>query len=434
MKLEGRTVVFVCPSRFSMGELHNAVQMGRQLHRDLGCCAVYIVPPVFEGLAAAAGFPEYVFPRRSADNRRWLGDLLRLIAPGLLVLADHANPALERSSIDYESVYDAGFPVVAIDSLQFASGREVEYAVAGVHGAHRLRHWLPPSVAVPAVPDGVPVLTPVPVASARHAQNPFALYAERPRAEVAATQLRERLGVPGDHRLVVIAQSGWASAAFAQLARGAERHGIYERLRTRRLVRALDESGHRVTLLEIASGDRADESSARVDVRSLGRLNSQQFTDVIAAADLYATDNLISGAMAQAAALGTPVLALTNSVEREADPTDEIDQELEHRYPGWAFPYLVNPFGWHRELAPVLRDNPYLESVARVEVFERNRLASAFEAQLGANPDRRATAALGESASALPLVSSMLSTLTENLDGAPATAPMDRRNHEMENQ
>lgn len=400
-----------------MGELYNALRMGRQLARECDVKATYVVPDAYEGFAAAAGFDEHNFPRRSLDSRLWLRELIEHLAPELLVLADHENLALERSSIDHGSIYDSACPVVVVDSLQFApAAREVEYALARVEGAERLRRWLPPRVTVPAVPDSVPVLTPIPVASPKHAINPFSLYQERPQAMNQPSSVREELGIPHAHKLVVAAQSGWASAAFEQLARGTTQRGLYDRLRTRRLVRAIAATGYHVTLVQVGAAVGLGESTDEVTIRRLPRLRTQDFTDLVAAADLYATDNLISGAMAQAAILGTPVMAFVNSGQHEAVVGDQIDELMERAYPGWGFPYLVNPFGWHEELAPVVHGNPYLESVLRAEIFDQELLAAAFAKQLGITPDHRAGEALGAAITSLPPLTTVLASLVKQLE------------------
>ncbi len=390
-----RIVLFVCPSRFSIGELYNAVRIGESLAADLHVRPVFVVTDSYAGYAAGSGLEEYVFPSRTADNRAWLRSLVDHVGPHTVVIADHQNLALERVSIDVACVYGLPAHIVVLDSLQFAPGpRTVSFGIAGVQGAERVRRWLPPRITIPAVPGDCVTLTPVPVASPADAESAVSVYTEPPQIDEARSGIFHDLGIESDRRLVVSAQSSWAAMGFDQISRANSR-GRYAELRRRRILEALSDAGDRTVLVEIgAVGVPSDSAIAGVRAVSVPNLGRQAFTDLLAAADLYLTDNLISGAMAQAATIGTPVLALVNAGPRSGGTA--VDRQMDELYPGWDFPYIVNPFGWVDELGPVLDRNPYLEAVPTAEFYHPVALREAISTQLSEGADRSATTALAE--------------------------------------
>lgn len=423
MRLEGLRIAFICPSRFSLGETYNALRIAAQLVKDADVAPFFVVSKENEWYGAEYGFPIFALPQHRSDNGAWLGLLLSGLKPDLLVIADHSNLALERTSLNFTALRSIGIPLVAVDSLQFAPGpRTVSYSITRMRGAQGgLRKWFPPTLEIPALPPDVSVVTPSPVASLSSAFAPFALYEAPPTVTTPPSEIRERLAVPSGSLLVVAAQSGWASSAFEHLSLGRTPRGHYNALRTERLVRALEETGRPVTLVGIGGKVLSASASAQTTLRALPPLSGQSFTDLLAAADLYMTDNLISGAMAQAALLGTPVLALTNPSEHIPRDDDPLDTEMAHAYPGFGFPYLVNPFGWQKELEPVLRDNPYLSAVPQAPVYSRNTLSAAIDHQLSEVPDLSPTRALQGMLSQLPTATHTLASTVANVQAISNT-------------
>lgn len=416
MRLEGLRIAFICPSRFSLGETYNALRTAAQLAKEADVAPFFVVSKENEWYGAEYGFPMFALPQHRSDNGAWLGLLLSNLKPDLLVIADHSNLALERTSLNFAALRSTGIPLVAVDSLQFAPGpRTVAYSIARMPGAQRLRKWFPPTLEIPALPPDVPVVTPSPVASLSSAFAPFALYDAVPTVATPPSEIRERLAVPSGSLMVVAAQSGWASKAFEHLSLGRTPRGHYNTLRTERLVRALEETGRPVTLVGISGKVLPASESAQTTLRALPPLSGQSFTDLLAAADLYLTDNLISGAMAQAALLGTPVLALTNPSVHIPEEDDPLDAEMAHAYPGFGFPYLVNPFGWQKELEPVLRDNTYLSAVPQAPAYSRNALSAAIDRQLSKAQDLSPTRAVQGMLAQLPTAAHTFASAVANI-------------------
>ena len=81
--------------------------------------------------------------------------------------------------------------------------------------------------------------------------------------------------------------------------------------------------------LIIQGTSRVEASTSRTQFVSTGLLDVDEFDSLQAAADLYVSDNLTSGVMAQAAPLGTSVLAMLNTTgaSPEAFPSSAPAQQ-----------------------------------------------------------------------------------------------------------
>lgn len=384
-----------------MGELQNALRLALLLRRDAGTTATFVIAAEFIGSAASVGFSERVVPGRVVSGSRWFRAVVEDIKPSLIILADHANLALERTSFVATDVYDTGIPTLALDSLQFAPGpREVTFAISAMPESARMRRWLPERVTVPEVPADVPVATPVPVASPRCAINPFGVYEPGGPSHPSTTDWRDRLGVETSGKLVLSAQSGWAAQMFDLMSRGRGNTASYSELRLRRITRSLQVVSPRAVIVEVGGRHQGDFNGIRVV--SVPKLDPREFTGLLAAADLFLNDNLISGALAQASLLGIPSLTLVNSRRYYPTPGDELDAKMSSSFTDWGFPFVVNPLGWVEELEPVLEQNPYLAGLVRAEIYQRSNLEARFAQQLSARPDLTAAEELAATLQTLP--------------------------------
>ena len=84
-----------------------------------------------------------------------------------------------------------------------------------------------------------------------------------------------------------------------------------------------------IAIVGIQDTSRVEASTSRTQFVSTGLLDVDEFDSLQAAADLYVSDNLTSGVMAQAAPLGTSVLAMLNTAgaSPEAFPSSAPAQQ-----------------------------------------------------------------------------------------------------------
>ncbi len=367
-------LLIVSPSAHSLGELANAMVMAAQLpDRPI----TVMTSAAYADYARGAGLSVRELPRgrRAADVvRQSVAD------PDLaaVLLADHHLTALERVHFSLADLAGPA-PLICVDSLCLGpESRRLELAISRHSISPQMRHWFPLEVRTETVPREATLLRPVPVAGGAPGGIAFDLYGTTLRPRRSGEETRRSLGIAAGRTVVVTAMSNWAVRAITKPheASPTRDRDEYLRLRIRWLVELAGRLHRRVTLVSLgAAGSpgtvRSAEGGGRVEIVSLPGLGMQDFTDLVAAADLYLCDNLTSGAMARAAMLGTPVVALTNEtgVWDDSDFARRWRAEMDRVFPHFDFPYLVNPFGWVRELDPLRADNPYLDAVPRAPAY-----------------------------------------------------------------
>ena len=176
----------------------------------------------------------------------------------------------------------------------------------------------------------------MPVAGPRK-EGTFAKYASGARPTRSKNQVRQRLGFERGRHLRVLARSAWTAATHAQLARGRSRGRDRAERPPKTYYQYMDDwfSGildlvdEPIAIVGIQDTSRVEASTSRTQFVSTGLLDVDEFDSLQAAADLYVSDNLTSGVMAQAAPLGTPVLAMLNTTgaSPEAFPSSAPAQQ-----------------------------------------------------------------------------------------------------------
>jgi hypothetical protein len=388
-------IVFVCPGRYSVGELYNAIVMSRSLEAA-GFTTKFIVTEQLAAYATGSGADVIVRSMRRGRGPEVV-ETIEQLNPDLAVLADYHLPFLEPGAAGIQNLVSSTVPTVMLDSLGFGfAGGEVSNALAALPGAEALHRWFTPTTHIPRVTDAHTLLHPVPVAT-MDAPNAFSLYDSVPEVGSGREAIRERYGVEPGRALVVVAQSAWAATGFTQLGRTRRRQlgRSYDALRVDWILHCLSLVGLPITVVGVRRDSAASERHPNVSLVHTPFLALDDFSDLLGAADLYITDNLLSAAMARATLMGTPCLALVHESPVVTAAANEFEaawhSEMNSLFPGYDFDYLVNPFGWIAEVGAMLAGNPYLQSVPRVDVFDPGAIAQAVRRQLSPDADLRPT-------------------------------------------
>ena len=404
-----RPVAFLCPGKFSFGELQNAITIARQLPPDMP--SEFLVSEQYLGLAQRSGVSARSIPTGPGSGEKVL-ELLKGLNPAGVVVADHHLFALERAHFPFETVLRAGSPVVALDSLCLGpAASRMQMALSRQPAMKPIHRWFPPETDIPALPAEVGVIRPVPVAGLSRPEDSFDLYGGGLKPRRTKEEVFGALGISGDRCLVVSAQSNWATNAYGLLGRVSRTadSDTYRNLRSLWSAEMFSRVGRPITVLEVSSGGAAQTRRNGVEFLSIPYQAMDDFVDILAAADLYITDNLTSGALAKAAALGTATLALVNERnDRSADPfSTEWLARMETHFPGFDVRFLVNPFGWADELAPLLAENEYLAALPTAEIFDLDACAAAIREHIGTTFGP-VTQALRRQVAGLPTATTML--------------------------
>ena len=330
-----QAAMFLCPSKFSIGELHNALVAGRDLLAG-GWRVQCMVSRRNLDYAKSSETDAELLSESGKDAEAVL-HRVRAIAPDLLVLADHHIWALEPTAASIRELLELGFPSLAADSLCLGPGaRSLKLAIAHHPGRRTHTPMIPvnrrsacsargsphhPSGAGcwPAQGRGVREVC---LGSAPHALEEPGPAAARIRARPAPARARA-LHVDGSHpRPTRPWTISWPRS------RGAAPKTYYQYMDDW-FSGILDLVDEPIAIVGIQDTSRVEASTSRTQFVSTGLLDVDEFDSLQAAADLYVSDNLTSGVMAQAAPLGTSVLAMLNTTgaSPEAFPSSAPAQQ-----------------------------------------------------------------------------------------------------------
>ncbi|MCL6448795.1 MAG: DUF6365 family protein [Armatimonadetes bacterium] len=380
-------VLVLSLSEHSLGELHNAILFARQVAKA-GGTVLFLATGNHVSYTREAGFPVLPWRKSRGENAALVREQLAAFRPEAVLLADYYNLFLEEPVVDPEMLARLELPVATFDSMNFAPGptllekeifRESRYSRAFGPGG-RFSALLPPVPPEMAVLRSCPVNRPV----KEPGILPVALYREHlflPQGR--RNGVRRRLGLDPDEKLVLLARSSWAHLAvkIRAMERALSTRFSYERILQHLLCLYLREAPCPVVVMGV--GPQAAFSGGEEGVRfaSLPFLGMAEYQELLLAADLFVTDNITSCSAAKAAVGGVPVLVLVSSLTSNGDGTYRAPfplakeavtllRQWEKAVPGSIFPFRVFPFGWVRELAPLLQNNPYLDALVTAEMFD----------------------------------------------------------------
>jgi Family of unknown function (DUF6365) len=119
-------------------------------------------------------------------------------------------------------------------------------------------------------------------------------------------------------------------------------------------------------------------------------LAPQDFNNLVASVDLVLSANISATTIARAMAHGIPVMVLRNSIsartreQAEAampqTPSSQLRAWLDASVP--LFPFALWPLGYHRFLAPLLSNNPYLNALKFLEFLDEQQVEAGLSTLL----------------------------------------------------
>ncbi|MGQ9557831.1 MAG: DUF6365 family protein [Desulfurispora sp.] len=375
-------------SEHSLGELHNALLFARQLPHPEDD-VLFVATEGHSAYVRQAGMLCQVWTKNPAQNGQLLDELLVTCRPEVVLLADYYNLFMEGPLLEPARVEKIALPLATFDSMNFAPGpTRLEKEI--------LRHCRHSRVfgrggqfqtVLPAVPAHMAVLRSCPINRpvAEKGILPVSLYKEScwQQDEDKRRSIRQRFNFSEREKLVMLARSSWAQLVFRIIAmeHGRGNSFSYERVLQQLLRLYLGQVEGTVVVLGIGLQPGFSAVDEKVRFVSLPFLSLEEYQSLLWAVDLFITDNITSCSAAKAAVGGVPVLVLTSSLESRGDgmylaPFElsaealRLLQQWERAVPGSIFPYNVYPFGWIKELAPLLQDNPYCDLLVRAEMFD----------------------------------------------------------------
>jgi len=371
--VSGRRHLIVAAGGTAWGRVAIAARIADDLARA-GHHVTVLAAEELKPVLAGRGFACVTFCRASAPL---LGLLIQQaiasVRPDTIVYADYFTVIahLLRYGPDHMLLFPPGVRTVAIDiwdykttGLEIDAFDDVVYSLAGGSDAYHHELWARLSQA----------LHPVPILDHRSSATAFGNLPAvvSPRADRGAVREQYGLGV-ADH-VVLFCTSDWQHSFFTPSSGRRLATAVPELL-----FRYLSTFGSAVHLVH--AGPRplpfADAlSPARY--HWIAKLPPPAFTALVSTSDLLLTANITGDVVGHAIRHGIPTIVVQSSFG--ARSVDEAEQGLGRRLtPSVArwlegvlplYPFVLWPAGYQQFLAPILRDNPYTDAVARVEVLD----------------------------------------------------------------
>jgi Family of unknown function (DUF6365) len=201
---------------------------------------------------------------------------------------------------------------------------------------------------------------------------------------------RSRLGLSGTDRAVLFCTNGWqhphSESPLKRMGDG------LPRLLAEHILR-LGKSAH---LVHVGPQPYPLDEQLQGRYHWLPSLAPAEFDALVSSVDLMVSANVSAATIAKAMTLGIPVVVLLNSFS--GITSCEVAQLLPERPSAWMNRWIDEvvplgrfalwPIGFHRFLAPLLKDNPYVRALQVVEILDERFLHKVLAALLYSRTER----------------------------------------------
>lgn len=317
---------------------------------------------------------EFISDEAGKLLRLYVDSLVQSERPSAIILSDMATTQrfCSQASVDSTFLAQYGVPLISIDTWEQALTRASMDLFLSEPQELDLRLA---SLSKPLLP--VPVLQSTPRRGAYSCMPGPVRIPRRVR-----THLRENLGIGDSERIVLLCTAAWQHMRYR--SRDGNRMAASLPLLLAEYVSRLGPSVHLVHV-----GPAAYPLQERLGGRYhwLPPLQTMHFEELLGSSDLLLSANISAGTNLKAISSGVPTVVVHNSHEARdlgelephlgTSPSEALRHWLVENLPIYRF--RLWPLGWFDFLAPVLKDNPYLETVEAVELIDERGFVETCE-------------------------------------------------------
>lgn len=183
---------------------------------------------------------------------------------------------------------------------------------------------------------------------------------------------RESLGIKTDSKVIMVANSPWQ---YVEVGRSFESARLIEWI-PRLIHNYLSALEVPTTVLHVGGREWTFAGSTQIEYRHYTRLDPVDYNRMIHCSDLFCGTNLISVTLSQAALCGVPIVLFQNDKCIDFCRLESVLDRMPEWYRTMAgevkkvLPFKVFPWGWHRFLSPVMKDNLYDELFDKAPIFQ----------------------------------------------------------------
>jgi hypothetical protein len=313
--------------------------------------------------------------------------------PSSIILSDHLSTVLLCGlvGLDPTMLTSLGVPVTAIDTWDSTKcGDHIDLFTNGFDQV------------VPRLPKAMSIC-PVPFAAPHKDSKFYESLPMRVSRENGRSSARSALGLPESAKVVLFCTAEWQHPGQAPkpLRKGTmPRHSEY--LRQWGMSRRLSENlpkllaeyvarlGKEVHLVHVGPRAFALQEILPGRYHWCPALPPVEFDQLVSEVDLLVTANISATTISKAMVYQVPVMVLQNCVlafSRE-EAEGQMKQPASEALGAWLersvplYPFALWPLGYHRFVAPLLENNPYMQAVEVVEMLDEQRVEATLHGLL----------------------------------------------------
>jgi hypothetical protein len=367
-------VVFIVTSYWAYGELLIALNFAKKIQTG-GYDPYFVIPPSHEKIVKSSNIPYTILiPKAGRVNRILLEDIENKYHPTYIILSDFINYyfcekhyglgiddlKVFKGKIGTFDNFDWALTKRKMDTYGFEAKTVAEVDI------HRFGFRLAPC----------PIVNPL-FATNNQEKNKFyypLLEEFLPYNKINQRRYRQELNLPFNKQIILVTMATWQQThklyphviSFVEAA-----NKIYREI----LMSIAQDS----VILYVGPSGFFDENNLPSNLMILKQLPPEVFEKYAMASDLFLTQNITSTTLAKLALSGIPAVMIKNSLYftsqtkvdvtfpfRPTEPMKELLSQLDICYP-----YRMYPVGWYTFLEPVITNNPYMDVILEVELFDQ---------------------------------------------------------------
>jgi hypothetical protein len=367
--MKKKTHLFLALGRLGWGEAALGIHIAEELYQKGERC-IFVVYEYTAPLFKTAPFPyELISDHMGPLFQLWLDSFIGDHHVGSIVLCDFFTTTTSLETYHIKPGFLTGYdcPVIAIDTWDYKnSGSVLDFA-------HNETKRIPPWI------EQLPLrLLPVPFIRPEKRKGIYA----SPMAKVSISgrtrrQIRANLNIPDDHKIILFCSADWQHTEYAN------QHCL--RLRNELPVLMafyINQLGNHVHLVHVGMQKCTFDALLGDRYHWLNKLNAKDFETLFGSIDLFLSANISARSLTRAIVSGIPAIVLSNS--HMINSMEEVDHLENPNLPSFLvqwirkalpiYPFHMWPLGFYNFLKPILKANPYMETICVADLLDSQKV------------------------------------------------------------
>lgn len=306
-------------------------------------------------------------------NKKITDSLISEFKPDYIIASDVYTLwySYQWSGLDYDIIRGYGIPFGSFDSYEFAS---TDYS-QDYYGGYKM--------SLPNYMDQCdfairycPLNKPVESVSAKIKFTPLFNKEIIPTPQEIA-DFNKKFRPTGEEKVIFMANSNWEELNVNRFPALSNMIGWVPKIIMNYL--ALLEG--KITIIHVGPQSWNEDIIKKQDIlyRQFNFITPKEFDAYVSCSDAVLSTNLISTTVVKAVFAGVPAVVVQND---KLINFSRLEKQLE-KMPAWyqdmannvkiVYPFRLFPFGWFSFLKPLLKDNPYMDTVIRTSLFQKSK-------------------------------------------------------------